>query len=299
MNRTTQPTVEWLAIDRIKVINPRSRGKPKFAQIVDTIAELGLKKPIIVARRQGKDGETRYDLVCGQGRLEAFKKLGEPQVPAIIIDASKEDLLLMSLAENLARRHFTTIDMAKEIVSLKERGYSNAVIAKKTGLNASYVGGIIKLYRQGEERLIFAVEHELIPLSVAIEIANSDDEQTQQALAEAYESGQLRGKSIIRARRLVEKRRTAGKRLRSGVRIRGNTKALSSQKIMDEYRQEAAKQRLLVQKGKLSETRLLFIVSALKQLFTQEAFVQLLQAEGLYTLPQYLADRIHGKAGHL
>jgi ParB family chromosome partitioning protein len=290
-----EPTVQWVPIDRITVVNPRSRGKPKFRQITSSIEKLGLKKPITVARREGRDGEPRYDLVCGQGRLEAFQGLGEIEVPAIVIDASKEDLLLMSLAENLARRQFTTIDLAREIVALKDRGYTNAQIAKKTDLHPTYVSGIIRLFKHGEERLIQAVEREIIPLSVAIEIANSDDGGVQRALSEAYEKGELRGKAIIRARQIVEKRRSCGKGLRSGTGKARKDKTVDSKKILDAYRKETTRQRLLVQKGAVCEDRLLFVVTALKQLFDDENFVNLLRAEGLDTLPKYLADRIHGK----
>jgi len=47
-----------------------------------------------------------------------------------------------------------------------------------------------------------------------------------------------------------------------------------------------------VKKAHLIENRLLFIVSALRKLFQDEDFVTLLRAEGLDTLPLYLAERI-------
>ena len=40
------------------------------------IAELGLKRPITVTRRDVAEG-IRYELVCGQGRLEAYQALGQ------------------------------------------------------------------------------------------------------------------------------------------------------------------------------------------------------------------------------
>ena len=53
--------------DRITVLNPSVRNKKIFMEIISNIAELGLKKPITVTRREDDDGP-RYDLVCGQGR---------------------------------------------------------------------------------------------------------------------------------------------------------------------------------------------------------------------------------------
>lgn len=71
------PNVVQIPIDQINVINPRTRGIHKFRQIVTNIANIGLKKPVTVVQRGTRDGQPQYDLVCGQGRLEACRHLGE------------------------------------------------------------------------------------------------------------------------------------------------------------------------------------------------------------------------------
>jgi ParB family chromosome partitioning protein len=75
-----------------------------FEEIVDNIRAIGLKKPITVAERPGDDGEPRYVLVCGKGRLNAFRILGETHIPALVVDVTDEDAFIMGLAENIARR---------------------------------------------------------------------------------------------------------------------------------------------------------------------------------------------------
>ena len=97
--------IEHIPIAEIRVVNPRTRNKTKFQEIVASIAEVGLKKPITVSRRELDSDGTRYDLVCGQGRMEACRALGETTIPAVLSDASREERLLMSLVENIARRH--------------------------------------------------------------------------------------------------------------------------------------------------------------------------------------------------
>src|SRR3546814_4634294 len=69
-------------------------------EIVDNIAAVGLKRPITVSRRAAANS-VRYDLVCGEGRLEAFRMLGEAEIPAVVIDADEADCLVMSLIENI------------------------------------------------------------------------------------------------------------------------------------------------------------------------------------------------------
>ena len=64
-----------------------------------------LRNPVTLARRSEPVNGKPYDLVCGQGRLEAFVALGQKEIPAMVIDASREECFLMSLVENIARRH--------------------------------------------------------------------------------------------------------------------------------------------------------------------------------------------------
>lgn len=114
--------IEVIPIDQITVVNPRSRGSAKFRKIVENISHLGLKRPITVARRESRNGSDRYDLVCGQGRLEAYKALGQTEVHACVIEATKEELFLMSLTENLARRVRSAPELMKSITALKDAG---------------------------------------------------------------------------------------------------------------------------------------------------------------------------------
>ena len=198
------PIVRMIPVKQINILNPRQRGRKKFAQITANILKLGLKKPITVAHVGGSNGDVRYNLACGQGRLEAYIELGQEEIPAIVVEGSREDLLLMSLAENLARRQHSAIHSMQEISLLKERGYNYAEIARKIELSKSFVHAILQLLAKGEEPLLQAVERGQLPITIAITIATSDDAAIQRSLQEAYERNDLRGKAMLRARRLIE-----------------------------------------------------------------------------------------------
>jgi ParB-like chromosome segregation protein Spo0J len=86
--------IQLISIEKIRILNPRNQKK--FQEIVESIHGQGLKKPITVSRRREDHGCTDYDLVCGQGRMEAFMALGAKEIPAIVVDVSKEDRLVMS-----------------------------------------------------------------------------------------------------------------------------------------------------------------------------------------------------------
>ncbi len=137
--------IETIPISEIRVINPRSRGKSKFEDVVGSIRTLGLKKPITVSRRAPAPDGTRYDLVCGQGRMEACLALGDTTIPAIITEICREEQYVMSLVENLARRAPSNYELFKEVRRLRIRNYGEQEIASKLGFTQEYIAGIVRL----------------------------------------------------------------------------------------------------------------------------------------------------------
>jgi ParB family transcriptional regulator, chromosome partitioning protein len=296
MTVTRPQTIEMIPISRITVLNPRARNKRQHREIVNNIETIGLKRPITVSKHDGPGG-TRYDLVCGEGRLEAFQMLGQTEIPAVVIEASESECLVMSLVENIARRVQRPIDVMNEIGALRKRGYTEAEISRKIGITSGWVSMIVTLLERGEERLLSAVETGLIPISLAMEISRAESEEAQNLLLEAYETGKLRGKKLASVRRLLELRmRGRSKSITVGKFGRkGSTRKLTASDLMQVYQREAEKQRLLVKKSDFTQTRLLFIVEAIKDLLTDDGFLTLLRAEGLETMPRALAMRIAGE----
>ena len=294
--------VSMVPIARIEVLNSRDRNMKIFEEIVESIQLIGLKKPITVAERAGDDGQLKYLLVCGEGRLNAFRILGETHIPALVVDVSDEDAFIMSLAENIARRGYRPLEILADIELLRERGYTADVIIQKTGLSPKYVRDIVFLLEQGEERLIEGVQRGSIPLTTALEIARASANDPQNAngeggesnlgdlLQEAYENGQLKGRQIIEAKRLIEKRQELGPSSPNAAQIKPPT---SSYSLVRTYQKEVERQRKMVLKAEHAHQRLLLVVQGLKKLFVDENFVTLLRAEGLDTLPKYLAERIN------
>lgn len=296
MTVTRPQTIEMIPISRITVLNPRARNKRQHREIVNNIEAIGLKRPITVSKHDGPGG-TRYDLVCGEGRLEAFQMLGQTEIPAVVIEASESECLVMSLVENIARRVQRPIDVMNEIGALRKRGYTEAEISRKIGITSGWVSMIVTLLERGEERLLSAVETGLIPISLAMEISRAESEEAQNLLLEAYETGKLRGKKLASVRRLLDLRmRGRSKSITAGKFGRkGTTRKLTASDLMQVYQREAEKQRLLVKKSDFTQTRLLFIVEAIKDLLTDDGFLTLLRAEGLETMPRALAMRIAGE----
>lgn len=288
--------LQMIPVDQIAVLNPRDRNGRVFEEIVGNIKNIGLKKPVTVTPRDGLEDGKRYLLICGEGRLKAFKSLGEKEIPALVVVVNDEDAFIMSLTENIARRKYSALELLISIEQLSEQGYDKRVIAQKTGLSLDYIRGILLLFEKGEERLLAAVESGRVPLSVAITIAGASDEKAvQAALQDAYENGQLRGGQLMQTRRVLQRRNTLGKTLKHRPGRKGA--AVTTTSLVRNYQNEVERQKLTIKKAEFTQQRLLFVIEALRQLLADEHFSNLLRAEGLDTLPKQLAERVWG-GGH-
>ncbi len=289
--------IRMIPVDRIEVLNHRERNAKAFEEIAGNIRTIGLKKPITVTPRPSTDDGDHYRLVCGEGRLKAFKALGQATIPALVVSVSDEDAFIMSLAENIARRQYRPLELLAGIIALRDQGYDKKAIAQKTGLTGEYVSGILLLLEHGEERLLVAVQKGQIPLNSAMAIAGAggDDKAIQTALQNAYESGDLRGKQLLEARRVIERRMALGRSVDKGTPRKRTNVTPSS--LVRTYQKEVERQRLMVKKAEFTQQRLLFLTGALRQLFADEHFGNLMRAEGLDSLPKYLADRISVAGG--
>jgi ParB family chromosome partitioning protein len=288
--------VVMVPVKDITVLNPRSRNRKLFLEMKDSIAKVGLKKPITVTRHRESDGNVHYKLVCGQSRLEAFIALGQKEIPAIVIEADTSECFVKSLVENLARRHPSQIELLQAIGELKGRGYDAAAIAAKVGLGPDWIQNICVLLENGEKRLIYAVESGRMPLKIAIDIVRSGEAAVQATLTEAFEKGGLTGAQVNAMRRIIDARRDCGKDF-AGSKRKTRDRSLTADALLNTFNKEAARQRLMVKKAELVQTRLVFIVTALRRLMAEPHFQTLLRAENLTTMPLYLSQRLAPPVG--
>ena len=285
----TDNKVYMIPIEEIHVLNPRQREKKKFEQIVHSIKNQGLKMPIKVSRRaEDEPAGPKYDLVCGQGRMEAFVALGYHEIPARVVAIPKGERMILSLVENIARRNPSPLDLIREIERLRGEGDSKNEIGKKLNIAGATVSGLLLLRKSGEERLLAAILAETIPLWVAMEIVKADTPEMQHELLEGFESKQLNYLSLRMIRRLIEKRRLLGKKKGDGAR----TSRTHSQKIVATFQLETQRQKLMIKKSTVCEERLGQVISAFNKLLADEHFMTLLRAEALETIPKYLWSKL-------
>jgi ParB family chromosome partitioning protein len=134
-----------LKMDKIRSnrYQPRTRmDEEKLAELAASIKERGIIQPVVV--RQTGEG---FELVAGERRFAAAKRLGWETIPAVITGKlSKEDMLELSLIENLQREDLNPIDTAKGYKRLLEECLlTQTEVAEKIGKDRSSVTNTLRL----------------------------------------------------------------------------------------------------------------------------------------------------------
>lgn len=290
--------IKLIQIDKINILNPRTRSRKQHLEIVESIKTTGLKRPITVRIRTTQTDNFEYDLICGQGRLEAFKMLKQKEIWACVLDVSEEQCLVMSLVENIARHNRSSTEQMQEIQSLRERGHTSKEIAGRIGTTETWVNMVSSLLDRGESRLLAAVDSGTIPLSLAIQISRSSSIETQDLLTEALEKKEIKGTKIAFIRNLLDKR-DKGSKSQSQNNIFGRNPIKPQKMGVDDlrriYEEEMAEQELLAKRAELWQETLNFIQRVFKKLLANPEFRLLLQQQGFLMLPATLQNLIdHG-----
>ena len=282
-----QGAIALIPIEDIHILNPRVRNQIIAEEIRQNIRNVGLKRPITVSYRKDAKNGKKYDLVCGQGRLEAFIAAGETEIPAIIREVSEEDAHIMSLVENIARRNCNSLELLQSIKYLKGQGYADDAIAAKTNLGRDYIRGIIRLLEQGEEYLVSAVEKGRIPLYQALNIATEDDSAVQIALAEAHESGALSGKKLVAVQKIISRRKHYGKGLSAPQHDKSK---ISAEELIAVYEKEAKEKKRLLAQSNYMKGVLDYTAEVMRRLLNDVHFTNQLKAVGMSEIPQHVTN---------
>jgi len=138
------PRVREIAINNIipSPLQPRAHFvDAPLDDLVDSIRQHGIIQPLIARLVDGK-----YELIAGERRWRASKKLGLATVPVIERAASDRDVLEMALIENLQREDLNPIEEAAGYVRLaKEFTLKQEEIATRVGKSRASVANAMRL----------------------------------------------------------------------------------------------------------------------------------------------------------
>ena len=110
-------------------------------ELASSIKEHGVFQPIIV-----KKTIKGYDIVAGERRYRASKIAGLQTIPAIIKDFTDDEMMQISLLENLQRENLTAIEEAKAYKAIIDASnITQEELANKVGKSRSYITNILGL----------------------------------------------------------------------------------------------------------------------------------------------------------
>ena len=132
----------------VRSVRP-NRGQPRktfdagaIQELAATIREHGLLQPILVRRSGGAHG---YELVAGERRLRAVRRLGWKTVPAIVMQAGDRESAEMALVENVMREGLHPLEEGCAFRALLDAGESYRGLARKIGKDKGYVQNRVRL----------------------------------------------------------------------------------------------------------------------------------------------------------
>lgn len=146
---------ELMDIEMGMVVPTEAQPRQSFKE--DTIKELaesieknGLLQPIVVRPME----KGKYQIIAGERRYRAFKKLGRTMIPAIVRDYEDEEVDKLQLVENVQREDLNPYDEAIAYLKLKEKyGLKQDDIAKAVGKSRPYISNMTRLLSLEDEIL--------------------------------------------------------------------------------------------------------------------------------------------------
>lgn len=175
---------ELMDIDMAMVVPTEAQPRQSFKE--DTIKELaesieknGLLQPIVVRPME----KGKYQIIAGERRYRAFKKLGRKVIPAIVRDYKDEEVDKLQLVENVQREDLNPYDEAIAYLKLKEKyGLKQEDIAKAVGKSRPYISNMTRLLSL-EDEILEMLKNGEITVSHAKLILSLDTKEERLKLA--------------------------------------------------------------------------------------------------------------------
>lgn len=134
---------------KVKDIHPnpyqprKTFDKEKLEELAQSIKEHGVFTPILV--RKGLHG---YELIAGERRLRASQLAGNKEIPAIIVDFNENQMMEISLLENIQRENLNVIEEANAYNKLIETlNLTQEQLANKLGKSREHVSNTMRLLK--------------------------------------------------------------------------------------------------------------------------------------------------------
>ena len=166
---------------------PRSNfSDENIKELANSIKNLGIVQPITVR----KIGDNKFQLIAGERRLRASKKIGLKAIPSFIKNSNDEEMLEIALVENIQRKDLDPIEIALSLKRLTDEvSLTQEQLSKRLGKKRSTITNYIRLLKldpviqtgirdgflsMGHGRSIINIEDKNVQLKVYKEIIKKE-----------------------------------------------------------------------------------------------------------------------------
>ncbi|WP_251712953.1 ParB/RepB/Spo0J family partition protein [Lactococcus ileimucosae] len=152
----------------------------KLRELAQSIKVNGVLQPIIV-RKSSLFG---YELLAGERRLRAAKLANLNKIPAIIRMYSDDDMMILSILENIQRDDMSPLDEAKSIRKIIDKSsMTHDEVAKYLGKSRSYISNLLRILKLPHSILLLLGDKK-ISLAHARTLLAEENEEKQVLLAQ-------------------------------------------------------------------------------------------------------------------
>ncbi|MDC3092377.1 ParB/RepB/Spo0J family partition protein [Paracoccaceae bacterium] len=125
--------------------------------LASSIADTGIIQPILVRRKNDI-----YEIVAGERRWRAAQIAKIHEVPVLIKELTDEEVVKISIIENIQRVDLNPIEEANSYNQLvKDFGYTQEKVSASLGKSRSYIANSLRLLSLPESIIIFLKEGKL------------------------------------------------------------------------------------------------------------------------------------------
>lgn len=115
----------------------------KIGELAQSIKEHGVFTPVLL--RKSVKG---YELIAGERRVRASKQAGLKTIPAIVMEFTEEQMMEISLLENIQREDLNAIEEAQAYQRLIERlDYTQEKLAQRVGKSREHITNMLRLLK--------------------------------------------------------------------------------------------------------------------------------------------------------
>jgi ParB family chromosome partitioning protein len=170
--------INEIDLDQIELnpFQPRKNfDEEALQELASSIKEIGIIQPITVRELDGN----KYQLITGERRYKAARIAGFISIPAYVRKANDQNMLEMSLVENIQRVDLDSIEVAISYQRLiEECNLTQELVSERVGKKRSTITNYLRLLKLPAE-IQLGIRDKVISMGHARAVINIPDPETQ------------------------------------------------------------------------------------------------------------------------